>query len=154
MADDKQGVVTEIRNAYQEFKDAVQGLSEEQMTKPFLDNWSLREVAGHIIGWNEQMTTGFERMARGERPTPEGVNWGDTQSWNDRFAAEVKGRNATELVNDLESRVEALVTAIQALPDDRFGEGKTANRMAAGAAYDHFREHAQEIRQAREAGRL
>ena len=154
MADDKQGVVTEIRNTYQDFKDAVQGLSEEQMTKPILGTWSVREIAGHIIGWQEQMTTGFERMARGERPTPEGVDWSDVQSWNDKFAAGVQNRTAAELVQELDSRVESMITAIQALPDDRFGEGKTVNRMAQAAGYGHFREHAPEIKQARDEGRL
>ena len=151
---DKQSVVQEVRASYREFKDAVQGLSDEQLEKPFMDGWSVREITGHIIGWQEQMTIGFQRMARGERPTPEGVSWNDTQAWNDQFASGVAGRHTAELLEELDSRVEGLIAALQALPDDRFGEGKTANRMAAGAGYEHYREHAEDIRKAREAGRL
>ncbi len=151
---DKQSVVQDVRAAYQEFQQSVQGLSEEQLTKPFMDGWGVREITGHVIGWQEQMTTGFERMANGERPTPEGVDWSDVQAWNDKFAAAVKDRQATELVQELDSRVENLITALQALPDDRFGEGKTTNRMAGAAAFEHMREHAAEIRAAREAGKL
>src|SRR5215213_5130805 len=96
-ATDKQSVVQEIRDRYKEYMDAVQGLSEQQMTKPFLGTWSVREITGHIIGWQEQMTSGFERMARGERPTPEGVDWSDVQSWNDKFAERVKDSKAADL---------------------------------------------------------
>jgi uncharacterized protein (TIGR03083 family) len=151
---DKQAVIEETRAAYREFMDAVDGLNEEQLTKPFLGTWSVREITGHVIGWQEQMTIGFQRMANGERPSPEGANWADVQSWNDKFAAGVQGRSATELLQDLDSRVEGFIAAIRALPDDRLGEGKTANRMAETAGYGHFREHAPEIKQARESGQI
>src|SRR5262245_43796158 len=154
MSDDKQSVVEDVRAAYREYMDAVQGLSEQQMTTPFMGDWSVREVTGHIIGWQEQMTTGFQRMANGERPTPEGVSWSDVQSWNDKFAAGVGDKQATALVLELDSRVEAMIAALQALPDDRFGEGKTVNRMATAAAIGHFREHAPGINEARAAGKL
>jgi len=151
---DKQSVVQEIRDRYKEYMDAVEGLSEQQMTRPFLGTWGVREITGHIIGWQEQMTTGFERMARGERPTPEGVDWSDVQSWNDKFAAGLGSRTATELVQELDSRVENMIAALQALPDDRFGEGKTVNRMAQAAGWGHFEEHAPEVQQARQEGKL
>jgi hypothetical protein len=151
---DKQAVIEEIRTAYREYMDAVDGLSEEQRTKPFLGTWSVREITGHIIGWQEQMTIGFQRMAKGERPTPEGVDWSDVQSWNDTFAAELGDRTAGELIGELDSRVENMITALQALPDDRFGEGKTVNRMAQASGFGHFREHAPEIREARQSGQI
>jgi hypothetical protein len=153
-ATDKQGVVEETRTAYGEFQDAVRGLSDDQLTTPFLGTWSLREITGHLIGWQEQMTTGFERMARGERPTPEGVNWTDVQSWNDKFATGVQGRAVADLMQELDGRVSMMITALEALPDDRFGEGKTTNRMAEAAGFGHFREHAPEIKAARESGQI
>lgn len=151
---DKQTVLKEYRAAYEEFRASIDGLSEEQMTRPFMDTWSVREVIGHIGGWHDQMTTGYERMAAGQRPTPEGVDWSDVQGWNDRFAQEVAAGGAATLVADLDAKVNRFVAALSALPDDRFGDGKTVNRMAAGAGYEHFREHAEEIRAARAAGRL
>ena len=151
---DKQSVIADYRAAYSEFRMAVEGLTEEQMTKPFMDNWSVREVVGHIAGWHDQMTEGFRRMLQGQRPTPEGVNWGDVQGWNNRFAGEVSSRGAAELLQELDGKVAALVAAMQDLPDDRWGDGKTSNRMAAGAGYEHFREHANEIKEACAAGRL
>lgn len=151
---DKQAVVEQIRATYREYMDAVDGLSEEQRTKPFLGTWSIREITGHIIGWQEQMTLGFERMAKGERPTPEGVNWGDVQPWNDKFAAGLGDRTASELIEELDSRVENMITALQALPDDRFGEGKTVNRMAQASGFGHFQEHTPEILEARKAGQI
>lgn len=151
---DKHTLIGDYRAAYSEFRAAVEELSEQQMMKPFMGDWSVREVVGHIAGWHDQMALGLERMAEGQRPTPEGVDWGDIQGFNMRFATDVSGANPVELLQKLDSDAERFVTALQALPDDRFGEGKTVNRMAAGAGYEHFREHAHEIKEARSAGRL
>lgn len=151
---DKQSVIAEYRAAYSAFRSTVEGLTETQMTIAFMDNWSVREVIGHIAGWHEQLGMGLERMAQGQRPSPEGVNWGDVQSFNDRFASEVRGKAAGDLLSQLDARTQQFIAALEALPDDRFGEGKTVNRMAAGAGYEHFREHADEIAAARSAGKL
>jgi hypothetical protein len=152
--DDKQAVIEQIRTTYKEYMDAVDGLTDEQLTKPFLGTWSVREITGHIIGWQEQMTLGYERMAKGERPSPDGANWGDVQGWNDKFAAGLGSRTARELLKDLDSRVETMIAALQALPEDRFGEGKTANRMAETSGFGHFREHGPEIAEARQTGKI
>jgi uncharacterized protein (TIGR03083 family) len=151
---DKEAVLQDYRAAYSEFRSAVEGLTEEQMEKPFLDNWSVREIVGHLAGWHDQMTLGLERMARGERPTPEGVDWSNIQAFNDRFARDVGDRRAADILRDLDSKVAVFEGALRALPDDRFGPNKTATRMAAGAGYEHLREHAEEIKQARAAGKL
>ena len=151
---DKQSVIDDYQAAYAEFRSSVDGLGEDQMERPFLDVWSVREVVGHIAGWHDQMTLGLQRMAQGQRPTPEGVDWGDTQGFNARFAQDVSGTSPSELLRRLDIKVHEFIAALQALPDDRFGEGKTVNRMAAGAGYEHFREHADDINQARAEGKL
>ena len=151
---DKQAVIADVQAAYSEFRSAIEGLTDEQLTKPFMEDWSVREVLGHVAGWHDQMALGLERMAQGQRPTPEGVDWSDVQGFNMRFAQDVRGSRVTDVVQDLDGKVQRFVAALQGLPDDRYGEGKTGNRMAAAAGYEHFREHAAEIREARAAGRL
>jgi hypothetical protein len=151
---DKQSVINEYQSAYNTFKQAVSGLNEEQLTKQVFDQWSVREVVGHLAGWHEQMTQGLQRMAQGQRPVPEGENWNDVQGYNLRFAQRVQGQSVTQLLQQLDNQVQGFIQALQAIPDDRYGENKTVNRMAAGAGYEHFREHAEEIQAARSAGRL
>lgn len=151
---DKQSVINDYQSAYNEFKQAVSGLSEEQLTKQTLDQWSVREVVGHIAGWHETMTTGLQRMAQGQRPVPEGEDWNDVQGYNVRFAQSVQAESPSALLQKLDGQVQGFIQALQAIPDDRYGENKTVNRMAAGAGYEHFREHAEEIAAARSDGRL
>ena len=151
---DKQTVIQDYRAAYSEFRMAVEGLTDEAMTKPFLDQWSVREVLGHIAGWHDKLTVGLQRVAQGQRPTPEGEDWSDIQGMNAGFAQGVTARRASDRIQQLDTKANEFVSALEALPDDRFGENKTLNRMAAGAGYHHFREHASQIKEARQTGKL
>jgi uncharacterized protein (TIGR03083 family) len=154
MAADKAGVIEEYRQSYRALRALLDRLTEAQMTRPFMDGWSVREVLGHILGWHQQLALGLERMAQGQRPTPEGVDWSDVQGWNERFAREAAARPVRDLIQDLERETERFLRALEALPEDRFGEGKTVNRLAAGAGFEHFREHARDIEAALAAGKL
>lgn len=151
---DKQHVQAEYEAALGAFRSAIAGLSDEQMAKPFLDSWSVREVVGHLAGWHDQLGLGLERMAQGMRPAPDGVDLGDIQGFNKRFAADVATKTPSALLNDFDRSSKRFTDALAAIPDDRFGEGKTVNRIAAGAGYEHLREHADEIAAARAAGKL
>ena len=46
-----------------------------------------------------------------------------------------------EIVADLRQSYMNYVKAARALPDDRFGEGKTINRMLEGSGSGHYAEH-------------
>jgi len=83
----------------------------------------------------------MERMARGERPTPEGVDYSDADGWNARFTAAMKPQNAATVIADLRQSQMNYMRAARAIPDDRYGEGKTVNRLLEASGYGHYDEH-------------
>jgi uncharacterized protein (TIGR03083 family) len=154
MPETKPEVLADYRAAYSEFRTAIEGLTEEQMEKPFLDSWSVREIVAHVAGWHDQLGSGLERIAQGQRAAPEGVDWNDIQGWNDRFAGMAANQRPVDLIQRLDDQTRRFIAALEALPDERYGEGKTTNRMADAAGAHHFREHANDIQQARSAGTI
>jgi len=145
----KQELLDKFDAAYKEFHSEIEGLDEREFGYKWLDNrWGVREIAAHLAGWHGKLASGFERMSRGEKPVPEGEDWSDTQSYNDTFAAHAKGKKRDQVLLELNDAVSSFKAAAQRLPADRFGEGKTANKMFVGI--DHFREHAEMVRAWRE----
>ena len=69
---DKQSLLLELQAGFDELLAAVKGLDERAMTGVFYGTWSVKDILAHIAGWHHQMTGAMERMARGEKPTPEG----------------------------------------------------------------------------------
>jgi hypothetical protein len=61
------------------------------------------------------------------------------------------GERQVEVLEELEHALHAFEEAAAKLPDERFGEGKTASRMLDLAGISHFKEHAAMIQASRES---
>jgi hypothetical protein len=147
----RQELIDELDRAYGEFMAAVDDLEERSFENKWLDGrWGVREIVAHITGWHGKLASGLERMARGERPSPEGEDWNDTQPYNETFAQHAKGKVKEEVLSELASAVEAFKSAAQRAPDETFEEGRTGYRMFHGAGIDHFREHLRTVQEWRQ----
>jgi hypothetical protein len=138
---DKQSALQKVEAGFGEVLAAVSGLNEDQMSRRFYGDWNAKDILAHIAGWHEQMTAAMQRMARGERPTPEGVDYSDSDAWNARFAAAMRPQSGDTAVAVLRQSFANFVRAARAIPDERYGEGKTVNRILEGNGYGHYEEH-------------
>lgn len=143
----KQQEFAALDSAYQEFRSVVDELDEKHFQEKWLDGrWGVREIVAHLTGWHREFAVGLERMGRGKRPAPEGSDWNAIQRWNDRFAAEAAGKGRAELLQELDRSVAHFKAMGETLPEERFGDGKTASVFFRNAGSEHFREHAAMIR--------
>jgi hypothetical protein len=148
-------LVEHLEAAYKEFRSTLEGLDEIQFETKWLDGlWGVHEIVAHHTGWLGQRGGGLERMSKGEKPAPDGVDWTDVQHWNDTFAHHAMGKRQAEVLDELEHAFHAFEEAAAKLPDDRFGEGKTASKVFDLAGISHFKEHAAMIRSWREGRAL
>lgn len=151
----KDDLLREMDAGFAGLLDAVDGLSEEQMTRVWYGDpstslrtgWSVRDILAHIAGWHREEIAMLERMARGERAVPESVDYTDDDAWNARFVAKWRAASAGEVLAELKAGKEAYVAAAGRLPEERFEEGRTARRLVRQGCTEHYREHADEIKE-------
>ena len=146
---DKNSVLTSVQTEYDNLQEAVKGLDNAQMELAWLDGWSVKNILGHVLGWEREMVVWLGRMAAGDRPVPEGTDLSDPDAWNAKFALQVAPiSGSTVLAVWRQTHANFLRTA-EALSDDRFGEKdgkpKTANRMLADNGSEHYKEHTAQI---------
>lgn len=134
-------ILHDLNHEFDTLLKSVEGLTDAQMTRVWFGDWGVREILAHIAGWHWEMTGALERMSRGERPVPEGVNYDDADAWNARFAGGIENTDPDEVSEDLHASKEAFVAAARLLPEERFEEGKTAHRILHTTGIDHYREH-------------
>ena len=146
----REDILETLDTSFAELLAAIEGLSDEQMLRPWYDRWSVRDILGHIIGWHHEMDDALERISRGERPVPEGVNYDDSDAWNARFAATWQNTGPAAIVEELIASKQLFVSAAKRVPEDRFEEGRAAHRILTGTGTNHYREHAPAIREWRE----
>src|SRR3990172_9184416 len=146
----KEKLLAALDSGFAGLLDAVSGLSEEQMSRVWYGDWSVRDILAHVAGWHREEIAMLERMARGERAVPETADYSDDDAWNARFAAKWRAASAGEVLAELNASKEAYVAAAGRLPEERFEEGRTAQRLVREGCIEHYREHGDEIREGRE----
>jgi hypothetical protein len=146
---DKQTAIKQVEDGFAQLQEAVNGLDDRAISTVMYGEWSIKDILAHIAGWQHESAAMLERMARGERPAPEGTDYSDPDAWNAKFAAAMKPQNASTVLADLQQSFATYIRAARSIPEDRFGEGKTVNRILDGNGSGHYKEHLPAIKEYR-----
>ena len=108
-----------LRQADHDFgalKRALVGLSDDAMRQPWSGVWGVREILAHIAGWHREMIPMLERLARGEKPLPDGVSYADVDGWNARHVAARRGLTVEGVRAELDASHRAFLVAAARRP--------------------------------------
>ena len=147
---DKDTMLKLLDEEYQNLRRAIEGLDAAALQRVWFGEWSVQDIVAHVLGWEREMIVALQRIARGERPTPEGVDYSNADEWNAKFALTFTQQLPTTVLAEWQQTHMNYVRAAQAVPDDRYGETdgkpKTANRLVETSGTGHYKEHAAQIR--------
>ena len=146
---EKADAIAELQAAHDRFRDTIAELPDDKFNETWLGTWNLSQLLAHLTGWYREMSGAFGRVARGERPTPPGVDYSDADSWNARFVLDaVPGRAS---LARFDAAYADYVAAAQSLDASFYGEDpekrrpKIGNRLLQGAGIGHFAEHQEQV---------
>ncbi len=142
----KDEALQKLDQGYSEFKSSFAGLSDDEMSQVWLGQWCVKDIVAHVAGWHREMTGALERLGRGERPTPEGVDYSDPDPWNAGFASAQKGAPPSQVIGELDASFRGYRDAASALGEDRFEPGRTVDRILTTSGTHHYTEHGDQIR--------
>jgi hypothetical protein len=142
---EKNTLLKEADEEFASLRGAVAGLDEAQMREVWCGVWGVREILAHMSGWHRELGPALERLARGERPIPDGVSYEDVDAWNARFAEAKRSWATADIAKELEASHADFMRAAQAVPEDRFVPGKTAYKIVDLNSRHHYQIHGQEI---------
>lgn len=146
---DKATAIAELENGYVNFRDLLVPLPHDAYQEVFLGEWNLNKLLAHMAGWYREMAGAIERVGRGERPAPEGVDYGDADTWNARFAQ--LSKDGPVALDDFDEAFHEYLAAARALGEDFYGTDpekgrpRIGNRLLTGAGTGHFEEHRPQI---------
>jgi hypothetical protein len=142
---EKQALVDGAEVEFERFKRAIAGLSEAEMRETWSGTWSVRDIVAHISGWHREIGPALERLARGEKPVPEGVSYQDPDPWNARFAAAKTAASTAEVLAELDASHAYFMQAARAVDEARFVPEKTAYKLVDLNSRHHYQEHTADI---------
>jgi hypothetical protein len=139
-------VEREMLHAWEALASAVDSFSEAETEQPgAVDEWSVKDLLGHIAFWAEKAAADLHAVADG-RPQDLEVPGSDAavDEWNAREQAARAGKALSQVREEWLESFQQAMAALAAFPAERLEEnvkGRTVLERFAGDTYEHYREH-------------
>jgi hypothetical protein len=151
MTVDKTRLERSLADAWKELVAMIEAVPAEEMDTPgVVEEWSVKDLLGHIAFWAEKAADDLDLLAGGrpdEIETPSGEE--NVAVWNKRESDARKGMGLDEIrAGWLVSHERALqaLTRVSAEQLDAEVAGWAQWKRYAGDTYLHYREHTEQIR--------
>jgi uncharacterized damage-inducible protein DinB len=142
MPEDREELLRYYRDSRKNLLAAIDGLSDEQMSDPSLDGWSVKDYLAHIALWDDIRAAEVERMSAGFDSA-----WKMTEQQDDDHNA--TGHELRRSMSPAQARWELetsrgkLLNAIASAPPEALD---TSRYGAAGLRSDHEEQHIEWLR--------
>lgn len=115
------------------------------ISRPFIGEWSLKDIIGHIASWEHEVVDAFRELRRSQRPGLLDFDEARVEGWNREQAEHKRELDFVTAVDQLNSGRENLLQQIASLADEELAaEGSFyANLIHSTIAHD--RDHWHEI---------
>ena len=133
-----------LDDARRELLQSFQGLTDEQMTAPLPDGWSVKDILAHVAMWDEMELPDMRRAARGDQPAFESFDYPFIDQWN-HIQLVLRSRFlAKQVLTELTESRQAIMDFLSSLPDELLATGYIP--MACMHSIRHDQRHAEQIR--------
>ena len=112
-------LLLEMDVARDRVNEAIAGLTEEQISRPNLDGWSVKDHLTHLTLWHELRFFELSRIARGGRAGFPVTDEAGVEHINQQFAANRRSLPLTQVLADLDFAREMVRQAVANCPEDR-----------------------------------
>jgi len=151
----KDKLITKIENEWNTLQAALDGLTEEQMHQPgVVGEWTIKDILAHITAWQTRLITAMFKAEKGF--TPDTTEGGKTvDQMNEKFYREMKERPFDQVWDDLDSSYHQLLGRLEGWKEKdlfdpkrfKWMQGEPFAVYIAGDSYEHYEEHAAQIRE-------
>ena len=117
----REEVFARLVESRQAFHQAIQGLSEEDMTQVQVEGvWTIKDVLGHITSWEEVCSEPLRHYADGGPFDAKDLS--NTLAWNDEQAARKRDVPLNVILDELATIRQELVAAASRLSADQWAQ--------------------------------
>ncbi len=153
---DKDAIMDALEDEREKFMDAIDGLTEAQMTEPGVSgDWSVKDIIYHLSMWEAELVRLLWQAAHNEKPTAAQVIGGPVDATNAAWHAQGKDRPLERALDDFIGVRKQTVRRVEALPEKDFEDpgrypwlnDRPLWEWIASDSFEHESEHAEQIRQ-------
>lgn len=113
--------------------------------RPFIDQWSLKDVVGHLASWEAEVVSALRELREGKRPRLLDFDRSSLDEWNNDHVERKRDLDFSSVFEQLRGGRMRLLEEVSLVMDEELtAEGSVPNRLV-HSIFDHEREHWHEI---------
>lgn len=102
---------------------SIKGLDEITLSQePVVDDWTIKDILGHIVSWNEEFRANIAKILQGDHPGYDHEISGkdNFSAWNQHWIVKKRGYSLDEIMTDLERDYQEAVELIEGLEVEEY----------------------------------
>jgi len=147
---DRDELLSMLEESRNELAGAIRGLPDDKLTVPLADEWSAKDIMGHIASWDEFTVADLRRIARGRLPCLAAFREAEVDSWNAFLIRPRKLFPLPQIRAEFEEARAEMVVALKDLPEGLLAQGQMVRNIFA-IMTNHEKDHARQVREWRQA---
>lgn len=135
-----------IEGAWRELHEALDGLSDEEMSEPgAVGEWSVRDLLAHVTTWEEEAIKSLPVIVRGGK-LPRYASVGGIDAFNAREQEAKRALSLDRLRVEMAATHQRLLALLDRVPESAYRqEGRFLKRLRLDT-YGHWRLHTEDVR--------
>lgn len=140
-ADDRRRLLGELELERNQLLRNIETCRIRDIDRPMIDEWSLKDIIGHVASWEAEVVSALRDVQEGRRPAILDFEEERTDAWNQDHAERKRSLTFWSVLEQLKAGRERLLAIVAEFDDDAIGEeGRVPNQLLQVVA-QHDREH-------------
>jgi hypothetical protein len=145
LADDRRRLLGELEVERNQLMRNIETCRIRDIDRPFIGEWSLKDIVGHIASWEAEVVSAFREIRDGRRPELFDFDSSNLDAWNRDHVERKRDLNFWSVFEQLRGGRARLLEEIALVSDeDLLREGSRRERFVRSIT-DHDRKHWHEI---------
>jgi hypothetical protein len=141
---DKDDLCALVRTSWVDFRLGIGAIGLPGLDEKTSTGWTYKDLAAHAAAWEDRAATRLATFRESGAKTYPGVD--DTDEFNAAVVERTRGRDARDVLRELDAAHERIVTEIRKLtPEQIHANDDWAIAVVAGNTYGHYAEHYDEL---------
>jgi hypothetical protein len=144
-ADERRRLVAELELERNQLLRNIETCRIRDIERPFIDQWSLKDIVGHVSTWEAEVTTAFRELRSGHRPRLLDFDRANRDHWNQDHVERKRDLNFWNVLEQLKGGRQRLLEELELVPDDELAADGSIHLRLLQSTIDHDREHWHQI---------
>ncbi len=140
-ADDRRRLLGELELERNQLLRNIETCRIRDIERPMIDEWSLKDIIGHVASWEAEVVSALLDIQEGRRPAILDFDETRTDAWNQDHVERKRSLTFWSVLEQLKAGRERLLATVAEFDDAAIGEeGRVPNQLLQVVA-NHDREH-------------